>query len=222
MSNTYCFKIEQSFWNNSLPCLHTVPDKNSWEENSFETTVTQMEGYVFGFRPFLIIIGNDVNSLTSAIRGHLPTTFRKCWIIIIGTQTKKHKFHLSLGGLNWTFSDWFVDHLSGPGQHYLTSHYPGDHYPDHTRAPRSLSQIIVTRDDRDHNDTRVNIAETMTLCHHETWDRVPSSNIWPSSVQLSTAFIDIWNLIPSCFEILASSLTIQNIHFLLYDWKKAC
>ena len=130
-----------------------------------------MEGYVFGFRPFLIIIGNDVNSLTSAIRGHLPTTFRKCWIIIIGTQTKKHKFHLSLGGLNWTFSDWFVDHLSGPGQHYLTSHYPGDHYPDHTRAPRSLSQIIVTRDDRDHNDTRVNIAETMTLCHHETWDR---------------------------------------------------
>ena len=92
-----------------------------------------MEGYVFGFRPFLIIIGNDVNSLTSAIRGHLPTTFRKCWIIIIGTQTKKHKFHLSLGGLNWTFSDWFVDHLSGPGQHYLTSHYPGDHYPDHTR-----------------------------------------------------------------------------------------
>ena len=61
-----------------------------------------MEGYVFGFRPFLIIIGNDVDCLTSAIRGHLDTTFRKCWIIIIGSQTKKHKFQVSLGGLDWT------------------------------------------------------------------------------------------------------------------------
>lgn len=154
----------------------------------------------------------------------LATIFRKCWIIIIGTQTKETQIPSWVWSRLDTF--WLVCwSFIRSRTTLLDVALPRWPLPRPHRAPGSLSRIIVTRADTDHYDTRwwgrVNIAETMTLCHHETQDRAPSSNSW-STVQLSTAFIDIWNLIPSCFETLASSLTIQDIHFLLYDWKKAC
>ena len=154
----------------------------------------------------------------------LATTFRKCWIIIIETQTKETQIpswvwsRLDILWLvcwsfirSWTtLLDMTLPRWPLPRPHQGPRVFVPDNY--HKGWHRSQWHKWWCR---------VNIAETMTLCHKETWDRAPSSNIW-STVQLSTAFIDIWNVIPSCFKILASSLTIQNIHFLLYDWKKAC